>query len=76
MQGVIVSFDPATQNGTVMSDTADRTIYPLSTSALDNSIFNILRQGQRVNFEIDDDSHAINVRIGSEGDMGISTARV
>ena len=35
-----------------------------------------LRQGQRVNFELDADGRAINVRLGSEVDMGLPTAQV
>lgn len=76
MQGVIVSFDPSNEIGSVLSDKADRGQYPLAPGALDKSLFAMLRQGQRVNFELDDENRAINVRIGSEIDMGISTARV
>lgn len=76
MQGVIISFDPSTEIGSIMTDTPDRGQYPLAPGALDKSLFTMLRQGQRVNFEINDDKQAINVRIGSEVDMGISTARV
>lgn len=76
MQGVILSFDPSTEIGLILSDKQDRGQYPLAPGALDKSLFANLRQGQRVNFEIDDEKRAINVRIGSEIDMGISTARV
>lgn len=76
MQGVIVSFDPTNNVGTVMVDTPDREIYALHSQALEDSIFANLRQGQRVNFDLDEESLAINLRIGSEVDMGISTARV
>jgi len=59
-----------------MVDTPDRSKYPLAQGSMDSSIFKMLRQGQRVNFDLNDDNCAINVRIGSEVDMGISTARV
>ncbi|HQZ14720.1 MAG TPA: hypothetical protein PLT55_02650 [Acidimicrobiia bacterium] len=76
MQGVIISFDPTNEIGSIMVDSPDRSKYPLAAGTLDNSIFKMLRQGQRVNFELNEEKHAINVRIGSEIDMGISTARV
>lgn len=76
MQGVIVSFDPKTSAGAVMVDTPDRTQYALSPKALEGSLFTMLRQGQRVNFELDEKNLAINIRTGAEVDMGISTARV
>jgi len=76
MQGVIVSFDPITSAGVVMCDTPERDQYALSAEALEGSIFKFLRQGQRVNFELNEQSQAINIRTGAEGDMGISTARV
>ncbi|HMS24300.1 MAG TPA: hypothetical protein PKB15_01195 [Acidimicrobiia bacterium] len=76
MQGVIVSFDPTTEIGSIMTDTVDRAQYPLAPDVMKNSIFTVLRQGQRVNFDLDEKERAINVRIGSEVDMGISTARV
>lgn len=76
MQGVIVSFDPTNKSGVLMVDTPDRTQYAITDTAIDGSVFMNLRQGQRVNFELNEESQAINVRIGAEGDMGISTARV
>ena len=76
MQGVVVSFDPSNHVGIVMVDTPDRTQYPLGPSAVDDSLFAMVRQGQRVNFDIDEKNRAVNLRIGSEVDMGISTARV
>lgn len=69
-----------------MRDTPDRTVYQIAPNALEDSLFNTLRQGQRVNFDIaektnentDDNSSdmATNIRLGSEVDMGISSARV
>ena len=46
----------------------------LAADALEGSIFRMLRQGQRVNFELDADGRATQVRIGSEPDMGLPTA--
>ena len=36
----------------------------------------MLRQGQRVNFVLDDDGRATRFRIGSEPDMGLPSAQV
>jgi cold shock CspA family protein len=75
MQGVVRVFDPQTSEGVVVSDT-DRTDYVLAQAALQGSLFRMLRQGQRVNFEIDTEGRATRVRIGSEADMGLPTAQV
>ncbi|HYN32952.1 MAG TPA: hypothetical protein VES40_10020 [Ilumatobacteraceae bacterium] len=68
MQGVIKAYDPATGDGLVMSDT-DLSDYELAANALDGSIFRMLRQGQRVVFELDDVGQATRLRLGSEVDM-------
>ena len=68
MQGVIKAYDPATGDGLVMSDT-DFNDYELAADALDGSIFRMLRQGQRVVFELDDAGLATRLRLGSEVDM-------
>jgi cold shock CspA family protein len=75
MQGVIRSYDPQTREGVVVRDT-DREEFTLSLDALEGSIFRMLRQGQRVVFELDDDGRATKVRIGAEVDMGLPTADV
>lgn len=69
MQGVIKAYDPATGDGLVMCDT-DFNDYELSANALEGSIFRMLRQGQRVVFELDDSGRATTIRLGSEVDMG------
>ena len=69
MQGVIKAYDPATGLGVVMSDT-DLADYDLAGDALDGSIFRMLRQGQRVVFDLDDIGRATRLRLGSEVDMG------
>ena len=69
MQGVIKSYDPSTGDGTVLRDT-DLTEYDLAADALEGSIFRMLRQGQRVVFDLDDAGRASRLRLGSEVDMG------
>ena len=69
MQGVVKSYDPATKDGVLMSD-VDFTEFDLSPIALEGSIFRMLRQGQRVVFDLDDDGRATHLRLGSEIDMG------
>jgi cold shock CspA family protein len=75
MQGTIKMFDPATHEGILVRDT-DREELVLATDALEGSIFRMLRQGQRVVFELDGDGHATKIRIGSEPDMGLPTAQI
>ena len=70
MQGVIRTFDPDSREGVVVRDT-DRAEITLAANALEGSLFRMLRQGQRIVFELDGDDRAINVRIGSEVDMGL-----
>ncbi len=70
MQGVIRSFDPTTGEGVVVRDT-DRSELTLAGDALEGSLFRMLRQGQRVVFELDGDGRATRVRAGSEIDMGL-----
>jgi len=69
MQGVIKAYDPATGDGLVMCDT-DMADYELAPGALDGSIFRMLRQGQRVVFDLDGSGCATTIRLGSEVDMG------
>jgi CspA family cold shock protein len=68
-------YDPATREGIVVRDT-DRTEIVLATNALETSIFRLLRQGQRVVFDLDNDGLATRVRAGSEPDLGLPTAEV
>ncbi len=51
MQGVIKAYDPATGDGLVMCDT-DLNDYELAANALAGSVFRMLRQGQRVVFDL------------------------
>jgi cold shock CspA family protein len=75
MQGTIVMFDPATREGIVARDT-DREQIVLAPDALQNSIFRILRQGQRVVFDLDGDGRATRVRSGAEPDLGITNVEI
>jgi hypothetical protein len=69
MQGVIKSYDTGSKEGVVVRDT-DRTEYDLAPDALLGSIFRMLRQGQRVIFDLDANEQATRLRLGSEVDMG------
>jgi len=75
MQGVVKVFDPLTSEGVIVSD-RDRSEYVLAAGALAGSVFRMLRQGQRVNFDLDADGRAAKVRSGAEADMGLPTAQV
>lgn len=68
MQGVIKSYDPLTGDGVVVCD-SDLREYDLAADALANSVFRMLRQGQRVRFDFDDDGLATGLSLGSEADM-------
>ena len=69
MQGVVKSYDPVTGDGVVIRDT-DLTEFDLAPGALDGSVFRMLRQGQRVVFDLDGSERATGLGVGSEGDMG------
>jgi CspA family cold shock protein len=69
MQGVITAYDPGTGIGGLIRDT-DLAEFELAADALEGSVFRMLRQGQRVCFELDDDGFATRLLLGSEVDMG------
>ena len=69
MQGVIKAYDPASGEGIVISDT-DLAEFNLASNALEGSIFRMVRQGQRVIFDLDAAGRATALRLGSEADMG------
>ncbi len=75
MQGTVKMFDPATREGLVMRDT-DREEFVLAAGALEGSIFRMLRQGQRVVFDLDPNGNATHVRAGSEPDLGLPSAEI
>ena len=68
MQGVIKSYDPGTGDGVLIDETDLREI-DLAENALEGSLFRMLRQGQRVNFELDDAGRATSLMLGFEADM-------
>ena len=69
MQGVIKSYDPGSGDGVVLCD-SDLQEYDLAPDALVGSVFRMLRQGQRVIFDLDGSGRATRLRLGSEVDMG------
>ena len=69
MQGVIKAYDPASGDGLIMCDT-DLADYEMAPDALEGSIFRMLRQGQRVLFDLDESGRATGLQLGSEVDMG------
>ncbi len=68
MQGVIKNFDPGTGDGVLINE-ADLNEVDLADDALDGSVFRMLRQGQRVQFDLDGTGRATALRLGSEVDM-------
>ena len=69
MQGVVKSYDPGSGDGLIIRD-SDLFEFELANGALEGSIFRMLRQGQRVVFELDENNNATNLKLGSEIDMG------
>ena len=68
MQGVVKAFDPASGDGVIMCD-SDMNDYELAPNALEGSIFRMLRQGQRVVFQLNEAKQASQISLGSEADM-------
>ena len=66
------AYDPGTGVGALVTDT-DRREVALARGALTGSIFRMLRQGQRVVFDLDDEGLATRIRTGAEVDMGSPT---
>jgi cold shock CspA family protein len=69
VQGVIKSYDPGTGDGVVVRDT-DLADLDLAPGALEGSVLRMVRQGQRVVFDLDETGRATALRLGSEVDMG------
>jgi hypothetical protein len=69
VQGVIKAYDPDSRDGIVVRDT-DLSELDLAPDALEGSVFRLLRQGQRVIFDLDGEGRATRLRLGSEVDMG------
>ncbi|MDY7101667.1 MAG: hypothetical protein S0880_10805 [Actinomycetota bacterium] len=70
MQGVIKSYDPGTGDGVVMRDDLSLAEHDLAPDAVATSNFRMLRQGQRIVFDLDEHGRATMLRLGSEVDMG------
>jgi len=68
-QGVVKTYDPTTGFGLVVPDEGGDEIY-LRPGSLTGSIFRLLRQGQRIVYDVTtegEQSFAGNVRVGQEG---------
>ncbi len=72
MQGVVKAFDPETGFGSVLAEPQLAEI-ELAENALEGTIFRFLRQGQRLNFDLDEHGHAVKLHFGSEPDMATPT---
>lgn len=68
MQGVVKSYDPTTGYGVLVSD-SNLKEFELAPNALEGSLFRMLRQGQRVVFQVDENNFATAIGLGSEIDM-------
>ena len=66
------AYDPGTGVGAVVTDVGRQEV-PLAPGALVGSIFRMLRQGQRVVFDLDEQGRATRIRTGAEVDMGSPT---
>ena len=70
MQGVVRMYDPLSGEGDRRHRHRPRRVV-LAPTRSSGSLFRMLRQGQRVEFELDADGRATHVRTGSEPDMGL-----
>lgn len=69
MQGVVKVYDPTTEVGIIVRDDEGGEVL-LQPGSLQGSLFRMLRQGQRVIFDIEEHdgrSYARNLRFGSDG---------
>jgi cold shock CspA family protein len=68
-QGVVKTYDPITGFGVIVPDEGGEEVY-LRPGSLKGSIFRLLRQGQRVVYDVtadDDRGFAGNLRVGQDG---------
>jgi CspA family cold shock protein len=68
VQGVVKVYDPVTGTGSIVLD--DLSEVYLRPGSLEGSMFRMLRQGQRILFEVDQedgDRYARDLRFGSDG---------
>ena len=68
MQGVIKYYDPRSGDGVLVRE-SDFAEIDLAADALAGSVFRMLRQGQRVQFDLNESAQATALRLGSEVDM-------
>ena len=69
MQGVVKVYDPRSGVGVILRDD-DRSEVYLRPGSLEGSMFRMLRQGQRVIFDTDEDGgrlFARDLRFGADG---------
>ncbi|MGB9359681.1 MAG: cold shock domain-containing protein [Acidimicrobiia bacterium] len=69
MQGVVKVYDPVSGVGVIVRDD-DRSEVYLRPGSLEGSMFRMLRQGQRVIFDADEDAgrlYARDLRFGADG---------
>ena len=69
MQGVVQVYDPATEVGVIVRDDTRANVL-LRPGSLRGSIFLMLRQGQRVVFDLETEDgvdYAARLRFGSDG---------
>lgn len=69
MQGVVKIYDPTTGAGVVVLDQDQSEVY-LRAGSLAGSVFRLLRQGQRINFDVEEEDgrrFIHSVKVGSEG---------
>ncbi len=72
MQGIVKIYNPVTRDGIILSE-GDFKEIKLAEDALVDSVFRMLRPGQRVNFELNDAGEAQGLNLGSEQDMATPT---
>lgn len=68
-QGVVKTYDPITGVGVVVLDDDKSEVY-LRPGSLKGSIFRMLRQGQRILFDVEQDgdmAYASNIKVGQAG---------
>jgi len=68
VQGVVKVYDPVTGTGSILLE--DMSEVYLRPGSLEGSMFRMLRQGQRILFEVDEedgDRYARDLRFGSDG---------
>ena len=68
-QGVVKTYDPVTGVGVVVLDEDQSEVY-LRPGSLNGSIFRMLRQGQRILFDLesdDDQRYVTSIKVGQSG---------